>query len=334
MNYQELLQKLRSEKPLSMEELEVLLYWMQSAHGRRSVEEMIEHEWKLYKTDEIYDYQRLLFLINQKIDSNPIKRIHHAGFHKWIHYAVEVAAVVVLVTGLTLFLNTQSKKRYQQYVETLSPEKIEIYNPKGLKTTIILPDSSIVILNANSKLSYYKDFLPNERPVYLEGEAFFEVSKDGWRPFVVHVSDATLTVLGTVFNVRAYPEDESIKTTLVSGVLRVGSQKGQRILSPGSQSSIHKVSLENEIQNIDVTEETGWLTGKLYFRQTPFPDIVATLERVFNVNIQIENQSLLQKKFTGKFEHGENIEQIFEVFKLSTPFTINHQKETNIINIL
>ena len=335
MDFFVILEKFKEEQPLKREELEALLSWMLSDHGRRSVEERIEQEWNSFESTETYDYHNLLLKINRKIDSMSVQKPSavRKRLYIFIRYAVETAAIIALVTGLTFFMNTQVQKRYRQYVETLSPEKVEIYNPKGLKTTLILPDSSTVILNADSKISYYAAFLPNERPVYLEGEAFFEVSKDNSRPFVVYVNNTTLTVLGTSFNVRAYPEDASIKTTLISGVLRAGSGKEQRILSPGYQSTIHKGTQENRVQDIEVTDEIGWVTGKLNFKQTPFSDIAATLERAFNVNIQIENQSLLQKRFTGKFEHGENLEQIFEVFKLSMPFTINYQKENNMIII-
>ena len=333
MKYLELLKKLRDDIPLKRDELEALLFWMQSKDGRRLVENELSNELNLFTTTESYDYQRLLAKLNQKIDSIQAERKTHPSFRRYLRYAVEAAAVIVLVAGISTYMRHYVEQRYSRYIETLTPERIEIYNPKGLITTITLPDRSTVTLNADSKISYLKEFLPNERSVYLEGEAFFEVTGDQIRPFVVHISATTLTVMGTSFNVRAYPEDASIQTTLVSGSLRVSSQSANHLLKPGDQSNVDKISLENSVKEIDVAEATGWMEGKLYFRQTRFADIVVALERTFSVNIRVDKPLLLLRNFTGQFEHGESLEQILEVLKLSASFTSTYHKDTNLIVI-
>jgi ferric-dicitrate binding protein FerR (iron transport regulator) len=175
--------------------------------------------------------------------------------------------------------------------------------------------------------------MPDKRTVQLEGEALFEIRRDASRPFVVQVHNVTMTVLGTSFNVRSYPESNYIATTLIEGSLRVEAGKNAYTLLPGKQSRIHKISQENQIREVNTENVTGWIDGKLHFQLTPLSEMVAILERAFSVNIHVKNSPLLQKSFTGKFEHGESLEQIMEVLNLSMSGVSTYNKETNTIVI-
>ena len=331
MNYIEILNKLKADSPLSKEELEILLTWVLSEEGKRSITQDIQHSWNSFETSETYDYERLLNKLNLKIDSLPARKPFIA--RRYIRYTLEIAAVVILAVGVSFFTTDSMKKRYEQQVIAHNPEQVEIYNPKGLRTAITLPDGSKVILNADSRISYLKNFMPNDRTVQLEGEALFEVTKDESRPFVVQTGAAKMTVLGTSFNVRSYPESNYISTTLIEGSLRVEIGENACTLAPGNQSRINKISQENLIQQVDPENATGWTGGRLYFQLTPFSEMVATLERTFSVNIEVKNKQLLQKSFTGKFEYGENIDQIMEVLTLSVSSSSVYNKETNTIII-
>lgn len=333
MNYIDILHKVRIDSAVSKEELEALLTWVLSEEGKRSIEQDVLTDWNSFESSETYDYKSLLNILNQKIDRLPVQQSRPVSVRKYIRYTVEAAAVILLVIGISIFLPRVLKNSYRQYVESLQPEKVEIYNPKGLRTTITLPDNTKVTLNADSKITYLKEFLPDERTIHLEGEAFFEVAKDPERPFVVHANEANMTVLGTSFNVRSYPENKYIETTLIEGSLRVGTRSGEHLLQPGKQSRIDRNSQQSRVQEINTDEVIGWMEGKFYFQLTPFYEITTDLERAFNVKIQVENVALRNKVFTGKFENGENLEQILEVLKLSANFYSVYIKETNTIII-
>ncbi len=165
--------------------------------------------------------------------------------------------------------------------------------------------------------------------VYL----IFDVAKDSLRPFIVQAHDATMTVLGTTFNVRSYDDESYIETTLIEGALKVGVGKQESLLEPGRQISINKQSQKSSIQAVKAENAIGWIDGKLYFHTLPFLEIVNILERTYNVNINVENNTLKQKKFTGKFENGENIQQVLDVIKLSVHFTAAYDKRRNTIEI-
>lgn len=332
MNYIEILDKIKSDAPLSQQEMEGILAWLLSDEGRRSVERDVLADWNSFETTETYDYQTLLDKVNSRIgDRQPARKARFPK--KYIRYAVEAAAVVALVAGISYFAADRRVEPVPYTTGELAPEKVEIYNPKGLRTTVTLPDNTRVTLNADSRITYLKDFQPGRRAVELEGEAYFDVARDEARPFVVHANEAQLTVLGTSFNVRSYPESRFIETTLVEGSVRVGAGRREVVLKPGHQSSIDKASQENMVREVDVESATGWMEGRLYFRQTPFDEFAVILERTFNVNIVVENSLLLRKNFTGKFEHNEGIEQILEVLNLSVGSTTVYDKETNTVTI-
>jgi ferric-dicitrate binding protein FerR (iron transport regulator) len=331
MNYTEILNKLKTDSSLSKQELETLLAWVISEEGKRSIEEHILRDWNRFETSEPYDYQHLLSKLNRKIDRLPTNRIF--SIQNYVRYAAAVAAVALIAVSVSFFVMDQQKKRYQNWELARNPELIEIYNPKGIRTTVTLSDGSIVILNADSRISYVKDFLLDNRTVQLEGEAFFEVAKDAFRPFVVEAGMAKMTVLGTSFNVRSYPENNYIATTLIEGSIRVEIGKEARTLLPGDQSVIRKTSHENRVREVNPEDVTGWIDGKLHFRHTPFSEIVATLERTFSVHIQVENDLLLRKNFTGQFIHGESIAQIMEIINLSTASASVYKKDINTIII-
>ncbi len=333
MNYIDILDQVRRDGAIPREELEALLAWVLSEEGRRSVEREVLADWNAFDAAGTYDYHSLLDRINRRIDALPAGKRVPWLLRRHVRLGLEAAVVLLAVGGAMIFLPRAIENNYSRYVASLRPEKVEVYNPKGLRATITLPDSSRVTLNADSRISYSREFLPGRREVCLEGEAFFEVAKDPRRPFIVHTDAAQMTVLGTSFNVRSYPETGYVATTLVEGSLRVETAAGKYLLEPGDQSRVDKASRQGRVQAIDTDEATGWLDGKFYFRLTPFPEIVTALERAFNVNIRVENKALSARVFTGKFESGENLEQILEVLTISTSFTSSYSKETNTITI-
>lgn len=329
MNFIEIVDKVRNNEALSREELDLLLAWLLSDEGKHQFEEEIKKRWAVFETTQVMEYGKILRKIHQRIDALPSAQIKPQ--RKWMRYLLDSAAVLLLAFVLSFFIKKETGLLPDN--RKIYDEQVEVYNPKGLRTTIILPDSSKVILNADSKISYAHRFVGANRAVKLEGEAYFEVVKDSLRPFIVEANTAKVIVHGTSFNVRSYPSDQFIETTLLEGSLTVDAGKEKNLLVPGKQVSINKASMESDVHAVNTQRTTGWIEGKIYFHSNTFLEIATILERTFNVNIKVGNQSLYSKKFTGKFENGENLEQILHVLKLSVSFNDVYDKETNTIII-
>lgn len=230
----------------------------------------------------------------------------------------------------------------------------EISTRLGSKTRIQLPDGSIVWLNAGSKLVYDKDFGKEERPVTLSGEGFFDVARDPSKPFIVRTANIEVRVLGTVFNVKAYPEDKSSETSLIHGSLEVSIKSRPRdkiILSSNEKLVVENKTITsrdslsgdkdlpvmslNQIKHNPLdnsVNETQWIDNKLVFDNEPFADIAVKMERWFGVEIEITDSSLAAKRMTGKFER-ENIEQALEGLSYASTTSFVFERKGNKIII-
>ena len=202
----------------------------------------------------------------------------------------------------------------------------ELVVPYGKKMKLILSDSTVVHINSGTSLKYPVKFLENkDRKVFLEGEAFFEVTKSNTAPFIVNTDKIDIRVLGTKFDVSAYRDDEHISTVLVEGSVEISTSGGSTIgeekylLEPGQIGSWNK-SMDNiNIAETDVNEYTSWINGEIIFRIRPFPEILKVLERHYNVSITNNYRLLDSQQFFAKFD-TESIEQVLTYFQNSTPF--------------
>lgn len=252
--------------------------------------------------------------------------------------------LALLTAGWWLFSSRLSSARAAKVPEAL------VVN-KGSRSHYILPDGTTVWLNAGSKLYYENDFRGSTRIVRLEGEAFFDVVKDRTRPFIVRTSEFDIRVLGTAFNVRSYPEDKNIETTLYRGlvhVIRHNSRPDEAIqlkphqklilarkaaMSEGNLSLI-PAGVSPELQTgftitpIDSTKkeserlETAWLYSRLEFQGESFEDLALRLERWYNVRIFFTDEKVKKERVTGSFEK-ETIEQALAALKEG--FSINYK---------
>ncbi|MDB9836046.1 DUF4974 domain-containing protein [Flavobacteriaceae bacterium] len=210
-----------------------------------------------------------------------------------------------------------------------------LYVPKGKTFEIILSDGSAVFLNSDSKLSFPNKFLSNEpRRVQVEGEAFFKIAKDSLRPFIVSNERINTEVFGTEFVFSSYKEDEQSEVILIEGSvgvftdgIRFDEEEGV-YLTPHNKASISKSEPTIlEVSEVTIENYIAWKSGVLVFDNESFIDIIQTLERKFNVEIQNKFIALNDKKFTGRFEF-ESLEAILETIQASRDFnyTINQKQ--------
>jgi transmembrane sensor len=253
------------------------------------------------------------------------------------------AAILIIATGLLTSGILSKSKQADSKTPLAAREVNEISTRQGSKSKVELPDGSIVWLNAGSKLTYNKEYGQQIREVTLTGEGYFDVVKKKEVPFIIHTSNINIKVLGTTFNVKAYPEDKQTETSLIRGSIEVTikNRPGNKIiLSPNEKLIVKTVpSLKEDFSKNDnkdlqpaisinklkpatldsVVAETQWVENKLVFNDESFADLAVLMERWYNVDIEINDPQLSQKRMTGNFEK-ETIEQAIEALKLTIPF--------------
>ncbi|WP_421809174.1 FecR family protein [Flagellimonas sp.] len=211
----------------------------------------------------------------------------------------------------------------------------EIKVPHGKTFQLVLSDGSLVHLNSGTSMKFPVNFLPDqERRVYLDGEAYFEVAKDKKRPFLVEANNIDVQVLGTHFNVSSYKGTEPF-AVLVEGSVSVSdkhegeSSRASQVIVPGQKASL--TSNGFAVEEVDVNDYLEWRQGRLIFNNESFQEIVYKIERRYNVEINNSYTELDPIKFNGKFGN-ETIIDLLDTFKESAGFDYYIEDNKVIIN--
>lgn len=171
------------------------------------------------------------------------------------------------------------------------PEMKTISTPRGKDYELVLSDGTVVLLNADSKITFPTRFTGNCRTVKLVGEAYFKVSKNKHRPFIVETGNLYTKVLGTEFNLKAYPHSD-VNVTLIKGSVAVNAEGKEVMLKPGENAE-YSENKDIEVTTVDTEGYIQWKDGYFYFDNVPLIDVVRDLGRWYNVNIEIRNNSLM-----------------------------------------
>lgn len=196
----------------------------------------------------------------------------------------------------------------------------QLATPRGGEFKIVLEDSTVVWLNAESKLVYPDNFNADERRVAVTGEAYFEVAKDSLRPFYVESGDMTVRVYGTEFNVNAYAEDNRIYTTLVSGSIALqpqGGGKGELVLTPGHQAVFHKEDCTVNVRSVDAPAVTSWHEGRFTFEEQTLGQIMRTLSRWYDFDYAFEDARLAGIIFKGSAPRYAELSEVLYILESS-----------------
>ncbi len=265
--------------------------------------------------------------------SHPLKRFLHPTW-------AAAAAVIVISIGLAWIwyaLINRSEIKNQKVTYN------EIIVPIGEKSQIILSDGTHVWINSGSRFKYPLCFGQNSREVSLEGEAYFDVTKDE-KTFTVNTHDARIQVLGTAFNVKSYPEDKKTQTTVIRGLVRVMSKERgtQPVLIGPEQMAVIKdepsksVTLGDNrdlsvIDKVNTSVITSWKDQLLIFADETFEDIAIKMERWYNIKVSIEDEDLKKQRYNGKFVNNETVYQVLEAIEVTTPIQYTIKEDEIII---
>ncbi|MGV6945890.1 FecR family protein [Sphingobacterium kyonggiense] len=190
----------------------------------------------------------------------------------------------------------------------ISSKQYTVLTPKGGTYQLCLPDGTNIWLNADSRLSYSADLAKiNTRKVRLEGEAYFEVSKDAHRPFIVTTAREQITVLGTQFNVNSYRDETTGRTTLVEGSVRIN---GNTVLKPGQQAVVDQKG-KLRLATVNADKIVAWKNGKFVFESEPIESVMKKIGRWYDVE-PVYKGAVSDRNFSGTLSRFEDIQKVLD----------------------
>lgn len=207
----------------------------------------------------------------------------------------------------------------------IDTSKNMIQTPKGGQYQMILTDGTKVWLNSTTTLSFPMCFPKNQRKVTLTGEAYFEVSKDKKRPFVVCANGTEVQVLGTHFNVNAYSDNSEVATTLLEGSVRMKKGKYSALLVPGEQAVSQNNSSTLTVNKVNVNDMVGWKNGYFIFRDENIVNIMKQLSRWYDLEVIYTSEEVKDREFGGTVSRADNLKELLDYMELTQ--TIHYKLE-------
>lgn len=223
---------------------------------------------------------------------------------------LKVAASVVLVSGLGWLAY-----KYAGNPDTKPIDYVAVTATNGKVMQVILPDSTSIWLQAGTTLKYPKRFSDTSREVYLEdGLAYFEVTHNKSKPFIVHTPQIDTRVLGTSFVVRTYKQLEDVQVELLTGRVRVSHDKsviGE--LTPNKRLTYHKASAKAEIEEFNTAASASFVSGDIVLQRAGFDELFTTLHNVYGVNVKYDAAQFKECKFNLRFNTRLKVEEVLEI---------------------
>ena len=327
----ELLAKYLSNEVSSLEKLEVETWISQSAENREELEQsrkMLDNIDAFYKAER-FDSEVAWNKLRAKINPAQLtvverKSIGKEAISRFYKYAAIIVFAVLL--GSAGFYIGFRNKVTVVYSEIISPEN-QVVNE------YILPDGSVVALNSNSKLVFPKHFKGDTREVTLYGEAFFEVKPNAEKPFIITAGNAQVKVVGTSFNVSAYPGNETVEVVVTTGKVQVTNKNAESLadanlvyLIPGEKGTLFtKSSILEKSQNSNLNY-LAWKTRDFIFNDIPLNEVFKCLEKTYHVKIQVSDPKLNDLKLNAQFDK-KTIDFILNVVGLTFNLELSFEDE-------
>ncbi|MGO4294662.1 FecR family protein [Chitinophaga sp. RAB17] len=319
---------------ISAEEQKLLEHWINALAENRSYFLQLREVWQATAPSGAYDTTAAWDSMQYRTAIAPPMVVN-----RWKYYFRVAASYTLpfLIGGGLVYAWSSLKK------ENSNNAMVTVTSPKGATTKIELSDGTEVWLNAGSKLQYAQSYNLRGREVKLEGEAFFKVHTNAQKPFTVRASDLRILALGTSFNVKAYPEDKTVVTTLVDGEVKIDGSKTttpfglmmkphqhvvykkplttndsehMKIPASNGDSSTAAPIESREVNNTEIY--TAWKDGNWIVAAQTMEELAVTMERRFNVKVIFKEQELKEYRFSGTFRQ-ETLEQVLNILKLTAP---------------
>ena len=338
----------------SQEELAEVRQWLAESANNRKLYDEYTGIWGIscaVGRNDDYQPDAAWTLLNRRMKTRKNYMQPTIPWKKVMLVAAMLAIVFLAGTSVTLFTGKATEQSPLMFTEYSSPY--------GSKSMVKLPDGSSVWLNAGSMLRYSSDFNVHNREVYLEGEGYFNVTRNEQTPFLVQTSTITVKVLGTAFNVKAYPEESVVETTVERGAVQLidpcsssqemtlllAQQKAVVIKESQPEKKTEEVPLQESnhggikpvsyipIADVEVNSNirteiyTSWKDSRWIFESEKLSSLAVKLERRYNVHFVFDDDELKDNVFSGKLE-DETLNQVLEALKLTAPILYKIKQNT------
>jgi transmembrane sensor len=306
------------------------------------VKSLMDHQWehpdevasaKKPDFDKLFDSIRLRTATENSIENKGIQILKHdlddlnnryTNLRRRFRTSLAIAASVILLVGLGILYIIKTNQVFRTtYTENIAPQ--------GQISSVILPDGTKAFLNSGSALRYDNFFGRKYRHVQLVGEAYFEVARDEKLPFIINTDVVQIKVLGTKFNVMAYPEDNMVETIVKEGKVSVSELNGPSslLLQANQKATFLKNTRELVLADANSELYTSWKENLLIFDNENFGNVIQKLERWYNVKINVEGTDSIKDRFTLTIRN-ESLREVLELISLTTniEYTIDGNQVT------
>ena len=281
----------------------------------RWMKESEEHREQLMQMRHIYDATIWNGNLQEKKAEN--KKI----MMRYLWASMKIAAVIAMIAFII-------HKEYQEYRFEHSTEMQMMTVPAGQRASLVLADGTIVWLNSNSTLKYpATGFHAKERKVILEGEGYFEVTKQNGKQFTVKTHEYDVVVKGTKFNVSAYSDDSYITTTLLEGAVELNYKEDQIRMSPGESISLDLVTRQLKGKKVNARQAMAWAEDRIEYDDITLGEMVKKLSRQYDVHIQLESEKLGDMKFRVSLRNKETIVDVMDALKEIIPIKVEYKEK-------
>jgi ferric-dicitrate binding protein FerR (iron transport regulator) len=229
---------------------------------------------------------------------------------KWLRVAAAILLPLIFCYGAYRYL-------WDNQAETTS-ETLIVFAEPGEKSHLTLPDGSRVWLNSGSVLTYHNNYNQKDRCLELNGEAYFEVTPNANKVFVVQCMDMKIEVLGTSFNIKAYDGDAVISTVLTEGKVKVTLPCQTLVMQPNERVVYNKTDKKYTSGIVKSSDFTDWRKNKLRFENETLQDIAVTIARIHNINYRFEEEGIKDLRFTGSVDNT-NVKSVLDAIILTAP---------------
>ena len=315
---------------MSGKEKDAFLLWVDHSDENKALYEELSQVWDLSDNYQIPEFETNIGENWNKVESRldvevapelkvlePEAKVRKLGFPKQL---LQIAAVFLIVSLAAWWF---MKGDFNENLDSMVLVKTALEEVKEIE----LPDGTKVWLNGGSELAYDEVF--EKRKVELRGEAFFDVTKKEESLFEIYSGAAKTVVLGTAFNVRAYPREAEVEVTVVRGkvALQEEAHPEKTVILEAGNAGAYKKAAKKVVKETKVKKNAdSWKTNQLNFENVPLVEVLESLERHFNVKIETANRDLLKCHFTGDYRNPE-LEQIFQVLEFGIDLKVKKEKD-------
>lgn len=318
MNEEKLIGYIKGDITSESETVEIL-DWIESSPENQKQYNQLKNLWVITG----FDHPEMLALPVFSLPNNKQIRFHKSLFVSFIKYAAVFFLAFVLGSLSHYFMNRNESNELSSLYNTIDV-------PYGERSQITLYDGTKVWLNSGTKFRYPVAFSSKTRDVYIEGEAFFDVAKNKNHPFLVYAGQLKVEVLGTLFNVCAYPDDDEIMATLEEGSINaINTVDGKSvIIKPGEQLILNCATNLLNQQKVNTELYTSWKENLLKFENAPFDEVIKKMERWYDVKINVDAKINTNERYTMTIK-TESLREMLQLVSLTTK--IKYEIEENMV---